>query len=126
MRKAFELCYHCAMKATAHLRLFVVCVFAALNCVLTGCESTPKVDWDSRVGSFTYDQAVKELGSPLLTTKLNAGGTVADWPTGARRVGVGGGYGSAGMGMGQAGHSEFLRLTFDENGVLKSWKQEFR
>jgi hypothetical protein len=114
------------MKTAVQLRLIVLFVIVALNCILTGCESTPKADWDSRVGSFTYDQAVKELGTPLLTTKLNAGGTVADWPTGAHRVGVGGGYGGAGMGMGQAGQGEFLRLIFDENGVLKSWKQEFR
>jgi hypothetical protein len=115
------------MKATVHLRLFVVSVLVALNCALSGCKSTTKVDWDNRVGSFTYDQAEKELGRPLLTTKLNEGGTIADWPTGAHRVGVSGGYGSsAGMGMGQVGQSEFLRLTFDKNGVLKSWKQEFR
>ncbi len=27
----------------------------------TGCASTPKVDWNSRVGNYTYDDAVKEL-----------------------------------------------------------------
>jgi hypothetical protein len=91
------------------------------------------VDWDSRVGSYTYDQAVQELGPPLLSTKLNAGGTVADWPLGHHSSSVGfgvggGGYGGGvGVGMGQTiGHDDYLRLTFDQNGTLKAWSRDYR
>src|SRR2546421_12998193 len=32
--------------------------------LMAGCASTPKVDWNSRVGIFTYDQVVAEMGPP--------------------------------------------------------------
>ena len=35
-----------------------------------GCTTKPQVDWNARVGSFTYDQAVVELGPPDRVTEL--------------------------------------------------------
>ena len=46
---------------------------------MAGCASTPKVDWDSRVGIFTYDQVVAEMGPPDKSSKLSDGSTVAEW-----------------------------------------------
>ena len=112
----------------------VVMVFCVL---FIGCASTPKIDWDARVGTFTYDQAVKELGLPLVSTKLTEGSTVADWPEhpgGGGRVsfGVGAsGYaGGVGAGMSQsvgpATREAYLRLTFDKNGTLTAWTRNYR
>lgn len=109
-----------------------------LLCALwAGCASTPKADWDSRVGNFSYDQAVLELGPPLATTKLTDGTTVAEWLTGREarsRVGFGVGTGfhtgGVGVGVGQSisppPREEYLRLIFRADGMLKSWSRIHR
>jgi len=105
--------------------------------LFAGCASTPKVDWNARVGNFTYDQAVAELGPPDKSTKLSDGSTVADWITrksSGLSLGLGTGYssygGSSGMstGVGVAapvGSSgvRILRLTFGPDGKLKQWSK---
>jgi hypothetical protein len=48
--------------------------------VLAGCATT-KTDWSSRVGHYTYDQAVTEMGPPERYAKLTDGTRVADWMT---------------------------------------------
>jgi len=100
--------------------------------LLTGCQSPPKVDWNSRVGSYTYDQAVAELGVPDKTAELSDGRKVAEWITrrgggGAFSLGVGS-YGShTAVGVGQTvstgGGSHGLRLTFDAQGRLLTWAE---
>ncbi len=53
-----------------------------LSLALAGCASRPKLDpntdWNSRIGSYTYDQAVAELGKPDAISESNEGKT-ADW-----------------------------------------------
>ena len=62
----------------SHLAVFVLsfafCLF------LIGCAST-KIDWNSRIGNYTYDQAVLELGPPDKYAKLTDGTVVAEWMT---------------------------------------------
>ena len=109
------------------LRFFVLLPLAL---VLFGCSTTKKVDWNSRVGSYTYDQAIVELGPPDKQTKINNGKTVAEWVTrssGGLSVGTGL-YGShTGVGVSQSvGSSDhWLRLTFDTNGLLADWKNSY-
>ena len=98
----------------------------------TGC-ATRKVDWTARVGTYTFDQAVLELGPPAKQARLTDGTTVAEWMT-------------------QRGHTDayyapyygyryryygpvysypavttwpdvFLRLTFNPEGKLVAWKK---
>jgi hypothetical protein len=97
---------------------------------IAGC-ATHSVDWNNRVGVFTCDQAVTELGPPDKQAKLTDGQTVDEWVsrynTGAS-VGVGTGFysGPAGGGvmMGSSGeHVSTLRLTFNTNNVLTSWSR---
>ena len=57
--------------------LFVAFVIA----LLIGCQSTPKVNWDSRIGQYTYDQAVVEFGVPDKTATLSDGRKVVEWIT---------------------------------------------
>ena len=52
-----------------------------LGIALSACKSTPKIDWNGRVGNYTYDQAVMELGPPDKTATLSDG---KPWLTGSR------------------------------------------
>ena len=52
-----------------------------------GCATT-KIDWNSRIGSYTFDEAVSELGVPERQATLSDGSVVAEWLTGR-----GGAYG---------------------------------
>ena len=49
--------------------------------VVAGCATKPRVDWNGRVGNFTFDQAVLELGPPDKSAKLTDGTVVAEWLT---------------------------------------------
>ncbi|MBL9128743.1 MAG: hypothetical protein JNL97_13905 [Verrucomicrobiales bacterium] len=107
----------------------------------SGCSST-RVDWDARVGTYTYDDAVRELGPPDKSAKLSDGSTVADWLTGrAMQTGTAFGpgvrrYGRYGYAytypgpnvvvMDPAGPDRYLRLTFDPQGKLASWERVYR
>ena len=108
-------------------------VFALLW--VTACTSTPKIDWNSRVGSFTYDQSVVELGPPDRMTEISEGRKVADWVTGHSStprlsIGVGsyGRNGGVGVGTGTGGNpvEKILRLTFDRDGKLLQWENTRR
>jgi hypothetical protein len=105
---------------------------------IAGCKTPPPVDWNARVGNYTYDQAVIELGPPDKTATLSSGQTVADWITGQRQNGsvsigtgfFGGGYHSGvGLGVGQTiggGYSDrVLRLTFGPDNRLVTWSKNY-
>ncbi len=115
----------------------------AVGLALAGCASQPKtakvdprtINWNERVGSYTYDQAIAELGKPAITGESGDGKT-AEWilqrsPQMSFGFGVGGGgYGShsmAGVGVGSSvsppSHGENLRLRFDQEGKLKEWSK---
>jgi hypothetical protein len=111
-------------------------ILALVFVFLTGCQSTPPVDWGSRVGTYTYDQAVTDLGPPDKQAKLDDGKTVAEWIThrgGGSGLSVGtgffsGGGGSAvGVGVGQSIGSGYpdkvLKLTFGTDRKLVAWSK---
>ena len=102
--------------------------------MLTGC-ATP-IDWNARIGVYTYDQAVTDLGTPAVTDQTSDG-IVATWMTRSEHAvvtpgptGPPGVYTPTGFYYG-AGTTystthfpaQFLRLEFDSNGRLKSWKK---
>jgi len=104
---------------------------------VAGCR-TP-IDWNTRVGSYTYDQAVLELGPPDKHAKLSDGTIVAEWLTyrgGTSRVYAGGGYGHWGGHRPYYGPTvivddyptfeSFLRLIFAPDGTLKSFRKYTR
>jgi hypothetical protein len=115
-----------------HSRFKAVCV-AGLVLLLAGC-ATERVDWAARVGHYTYDQAIAELGPPNKSAKLTDGTQVADWLTQHGETIVtstGAGYypyrrawvGPMGPNMLVYNTPDYyLRLTFDPAGQLKSWK----
>jgi hypothetical protein len=124
------------VKIAAILQLFVWAL-------LVGCSSTPRpnlskaeaagIDWSGRIGSYTYEQAVADLGRPAMTGESSTGRT-AEWvlsrsPRISFGFGVGGSSYSGGSGVGVGvgssvsppPHGESLRLTFDKTGKLKEW-----
>lgn len=115
-----------ALKFSLPLVLFLFAAF------LTGCASTPPIDWNSRVGHYTYDQAVAEFGTPSRQAKLSGGETVYKWSakpnvapinTGMSYYGSVGFTGSQNPGPGMS--NQTLQLTFDTNGVLTAWSKNY-
>ncbi len=112
------------------MRFAISCLaLAVVGILVVGCKTTPKVDWNSRIGHYTFDQAITELGPPDKTAKLSDGRTVAEWVTGqtggsAFSVGTGvfGGHGgmSVGQTVGSAPQPRILRLTFGTDNVLQA------
>ena len=102
--------------------------------VKQGQSSTPKVDWNSRIGNYTYNQAVAELGPPDKSAKLSDGKTVAQWikhSSSGVSFGLGTGFygGHGGVGVGQSvgtGYGDkVLRLIFDPDNKLLEWKKNY-
>jgi len=103
---------------------------------LIGCAST-KIDWSSRIGNYTYDQAVIELGPPDKYAKLTDGTVVGEWMT---RRGYSGGSGSMFYGYNYPYYHHpwpysyyeppspdyYIRLTFGPDGKLLAYKRVVR
>jgi hypothetical protein len=104
---------------------------------LAGCATTPPVDWGSRVGHYTYAQAVHELGPPNRQIQLSNGAMEYKWflqPTaagtgfsagGMDNNGMSGANPSFGISHGPGVSNQYLRLTFDANGVLTAWSKNY-
>ncbi|HLX95655.1 MAG TPA: hypothetical protein VKU37_07915 [Verrucomicrobiae bacterium] len=100
--------------------------------LFAGCV-TETFDWESRVGLYTHDQAIVDLGPPDKSAKLSDGTVVDEWLTQSSQVVVApepyflppGSY----FGPATPSYTEtyvpayFLRLTFGPDGRLKSWKK---
>jgi hypothetical protein len=114
------------------VKIILQCLALAL--LVTACAS-PQVNWSGRVGSYTYDQAVQELGRPQTVQPAPGGGHIAEWLTERgtpRRIGygLGGGYANPDLGIGEprvvedypATPDKFLHLEFGADGKLAAWK----
>ncbi|MEW6304607.1 MAG: hypothetical protein AB1705_14120 [Verrucomicrobiota bacterium] len=95
----------------------------------TGC-ATARIDWASRVGNYTFDEAVVELGPPDKSATLKDGTKVAEWIT--QRGYARGGYVITHHGYWFDSYSlppspdAMLRLTFNPEGRLTEWKRYYR
>jgi hypothetical protein len=121
------------MKITAALRPLATWLGLLLGLLLlTGCASR-KIDWNARVGTYTFDQAVIELGPPAKQARLTDGTLVAEWQTqrgytqayytpyyGYRSRYYGGYYATPII---SSSPDVFLRLTFDAAGKMIAWKK---
>ena len=115
------------------MRIGLVLV-AMVGLLFGGCATKPKIDWASRVGSYTFDEAVTDYGPPDKQSTLKDGTVVAEWMTqrGYRQL-----YPVAPAYYGSYGYYQsypptyvdtsspdyFLRLIFDSDGKLKSSRQ---
>lgn len=130
------------------MRISSVFFWLTASLVLIGCASSSseqpkppkpakvdprKVNWSEQIGTYTFDQALAELGKPAVASESSAGKT-AEWvlhrsPQMSFGFGFGvGSYGhggSAGVGVGSGisppPHGEYLRLIFGTNGILTEW-----
>jgi hypothetical protein len=100
--------------------------------LLAGCATTPKTDWAARVGHYTYDQAVLELGPPDKVAKLDNGMIVAMWVTqSAQTIGPTGPYlvRPGYYGVAPPGYAPtyfpawYLQLTFGADSQLTAWRK---
>jgi hypothetical protein len=102
----------------------------AVLLLAAGC-ATNRINWTNRVGNYTYDQAVTELGPPDKQAKLSDGRLVADWISryyNSSGVFMGAGYygfpGSPGVvAMPPAYGESTLRLVFGTNNILTAWSR---
>ena len=101
----------------------------------SGC-ATQKIDWNARVGNYTYDQAVVDLGPPDKYAKLSDGGTVAEWLT---HRGYSYSYPAYGYPyspwyygpyyppyVSSSSPDYFIRLSFSPDGLLTGWKKLYK
>lgn len=129
------------MKAMVRLRCWAHCIPVILLLFLAAC-ATSRVDWDSRLGYYSYDEVVIEMGPPDKEATLSDGTRVAEWLTHRSRssahVGFVGGHGYYGRyhpfygpGYYYGGHTapdweHWLRLTFGPDNLLLSWHKVTR
>src|SRR5947209_6029496 len=119
------------MNSASSSRIYTLWLLAlTLSFLVTGCASQ-KIDWAPRIGNYTFDQAVLELGPPDKQARLQDGTTVAEWLT---RQGYA--YAYPGFGYGYYPYSfggpiapaymespnYYLRLIFGPDGKLKASK----
>ena len=132
------------------MRTLTSLLLVAASLALAGCASSSsssnaakpakpvkvdpkKVNWSEHIGTYTFDQAMVELGKPAVVGQSSAGKT-AEWvlsrsPQMSFGFGIGGGSygggGGVGVGVGTGisppPHGEYLRLIFDPEGKLKEW-----
>ncbi len=57
------------MKISPAVKLSLPVILALAVAFLAGCMTTPPVDWNTRIGNYTYAQAVTELGPPAREAK---------------------------------------------------------
>jgi len=117
------------------LRCLLLIVFALLtgSCASGTKAAVNNIDWGSRIGTYTYEEALAELGEPNVTGQSSEG-RIAEW--GLRQspnVSFGFGFGGAsyghhsatGVGVGTSvsppPSGEYLQLKFDKNGKLAAW-----
>ncbi len=108
---------------------FELIMLLAVSHCLSGCKTTESVDWSSRVGSYSYDQAVKDMGPPDRESTLTDGTRVSDWTQ--TRGFTQTSYHFAPGGLATQASSirspdRSIRLTFDAKGMLQGWKMIWR
>ncbi len=122
------------MKMNLAATLSFLTILALAVALMAGCKTTKPVDWNARVGSYTFDQAVTDLGPPDKQTTLSDGQLVAQWIThrnGGSSFSVGTGFytGGVGVGVGQTTGSAYpdriLTLTFGTNYVLTAFSKNY-
>jgi hypothetical protein len=104
--------------------------FLAGSCASGPKTDIRKIDWGSRIGTYTYEEALAELGEPNVISE-SIEGKIAEWvlrrsPGVSFGFGIGSGsYGhhtSTGVGVGTSvsppPSGEYLHLRFDRDGKL--------
>ena len=112
---------------------FIVLAFLTGSCASGPKANIKNIDWGNRIGTYTYEEALAELGEPDVMGETSEG-KIAEWvlrrsPMVSFGFGFGGsGYGhhtSTGVGVGTSvsppPSGEYLHLRFDKDGKLAEW-----
>jgi len=121
------------MKMNSAVKFSLPVILTLAVAFLAGCATTPPVDWNTRIGKYTYAQAVTDLGPPARQARLSDGKLVCKWfaqtPVGPRFNGGMSAYDNNGFGAGQTIGSGYnnqtLQLTFDTNNTLAAWSKNY-
>jgi hypothetical protein len=113
--------------------LFIVLVLLAGGCASGTRVIVADSEWSSRIGTYTYEDALAELGEPNAIGESTEG-RIAEWvlrQSPGFSFGFGFGGGSYGHHLGTGGGvgatvspppgGEYLRLRFDQDGKLVEW-----
>lgn len=109
-------------------------VLGAATLTFTGCKTAPPSQvWSDRVGHYSYQQAVADMGTPVETKKLNDGDLMAMWaqrgPPGDNVVSFSSNrqtpYNATEDQFPDKSHNQVLALTFDTNDVLVAWQMNY-
>lgn len=108
-----------------------VCLLGML--LFVGCAS-PSIQWDERVGVYTWDDALMELGEPILVTDLEGGVRSAEWVT-ERSIGSSNQTDVPAYLRGETTRTDelrglsapprVLRLSFTPDGKLLDWSRNY-
>jgi hypothetical protein len=105
----------------------IVLVFLAGSCASGPKTNIKEIDWGSRIGTYTYEEALAELGEPNVIGESGEG-MIAEWVLRQSPVvSFGFGFGAPGVGVGTSvsppPSGEYLHLRFDKNGKLAEWSR---
>jgi len=113
--------------------LIIVGALLAASCAYGTKAAVKDIDWGSCIGTYTYEEALAELGEPDVIGQSSEG-MIAEWVlwrSPALSIGLGfgsGSYGhhtSTGVGVGTSvsppPSGEYLHLRFDKDGKLAEW-----
>jgi hypothetical protein len=115
------------MKMNSAAEGLLLVVWFSVVTFLSGCVTVLPVDWDSRVGHYTYAEAVNELGPPNRQIRLSNGTTEFKWFSpvpGNFGTGMNNGFGPN-QNFNPGFNNRYLLLTFDRNGVLTAWSKNY-
>jgi hypothetical protein len=79
--------------------------------------------WNSRIGTYTYDQVIKEIGQPNSSERNANSDLVAEW---IERTSSFVGTGSTMLGKPEPAEGiirDYLRMTFNSKGILQEVKK---
>jgi hypothetical protein len=102
--------------------------------ILIGCATTSSNNWDQRVGTYTWDDALVELGTPTRVSDLAGGVKAAEW---VKTRGLSGPTTAPppvytrdqiltpNQTRGWSAPDKVLRLMFTPDGKLLDWKKNY-
>jgi hypothetical protein len=108
-------------------------VFLLTSLFLCGCAGTQGIDWDKRIGNYSYDDMRGDYGQPWKTQIAADGFKTCDWPVYVRvswqtHTGYDYTYGRdyfpiTDQPNASGGVKYFYRMTFDAKGLLTKWEK---
>lgn len=117
------------LRSTAIIPAVILFICVLMN----GCADTLSIDWDKRIGNYSYDDMRSDFGEPWKTETAADGVKTCDWPVFIRQSWhthteyvhndstddfiIAGDRNSSG------GLRYFYRMTFDSKGLLVKWKK---